>query len=95
MEIFVDFGLFELLAVLGIAGAARMIYSRVLLGLLCVGVSLLAPIALLFVVHGELARWLAAVGLGTSLVNGAVVLGALQSGSVRVISLPKRRANRG
>lgn len=91
VEIFIDFGLFELLAVLGIAALARVVYSRRWLGLAFVIVSIAAPVALFFVNQGEARRWLVAACLGTAVVNAAVVLGGLQRGDVPILKIPQRR----
>jgi hypothetical protein len=73
MEIFVDFGLFEFLAALGLAAAARAAYRRRWLGILLLALSVLAPALLLAVSRGELARWLAAACLATALVNAGLI----------------------
>jgi len=90
MEIFVDFGLLELLAGLGFAFLSRTIYSKRMLGMSFLVVSTAAPIALLVVSSSSTQRWIAAVCVATSLVNAAVVAGALQSGSVPVLKLSTR-----
>jgi hypothetical protein len=82
MEVFVDFGVFELAAALGLAAAARLVYSRRLIGIGVLLVSVGAPIALIFVVPEGGSRWLAALVLGTALLNAPVVFGALQEGAV-------------
>jgi len=90
MEIFVDFGLFELLAGLGFAFLSRTIYSKRLLGISFLVVSTAAPIAMLVVSSSSTQRWIAAVCIATTLVNAAVVAGALQSGSVSVVKFSAR-----
>jgi len=82
MEVFVDFGLFEVIAALGLAAAARLAYSRKAVGLGLLLLSIVAPAALIFVVPEGAARWLAALALGTALLNATVVFGALQEGVV-------------
>jgi hypothetical protein len=80
VEVFVDFGLFEVIAALGLSTAARRIYSHRALRLFFLAVSVGAPAALVFMVHGEATRWVAGTCLGTSLVNGTAVLTALRRG---------------
>jgi hypothetical protein len=91
MEIFVDFGLFELLAALGVSALAKKIYSRRLFQIPFLIATVGLPAVLIFVVTSEEARWLAAGCLATALVNVSVVLGALQKGEVPTLTLPHRR----
>jgi hypothetical protein len=90
MEIFVDLGLFELLAGLGFAFLSRTIYSKRMLGVSFLVVSTVAPIAMLVVSSSSTQRWIAAVCIATELVNAAVVAGALQSGSVPTLKFSAR-----
>jgi len=79
MEIFVDFGMFELFAALG-----KAIYRRVWLAFGFLAASVVAPLILIFMLGfggaGELPRWLAAIALGTALVNASVILSAQRAG---------------
>ena len=79
MEIFVDFGLFEILAASGIAALARAIYGRPVIRAITLAVSVMTPAALLLLVHGEALRWIAAAALGTSLVNCSMILTMLRA----------------
>jgi len=82
MEIFVDFGLFEILAALGLAALARTVYSRRLAGLAFLVLSVAAPAALIAVASETRQRWLAALCLGTAVVNAALIFAALRSGQL-------------
>ena len=73
MEVFADFGVFELLAVAGLAIAAKTIYARRWRGLAFLVLSLIAPIALVFTTHERLVRWIALGCVATSLVNASLI----------------------
>jgi hypothetical protein len=74
VEIFVDFGLFEFLAASGVAALGRIIYSRPLTRWGVLLLSVAAPAALVFLVTGETLRWIAALALGTSVINLSVLV---------------------
>ncbi len=74
MEIFVDFGLFEVLGYAGLVALARILYSVRWLAWSWIVVSVVAPGALIFLVRGEPARWLAPLGFTTALVNASVLV---------------------
>ncbi len=73
MEIFVDFGLFELLAAAGLAIIARKVYTRRWLALACLFLSLVTPIILVFITNEGLTRWIAVICLATALVNVSLI----------------------
>lgn len=73
MEVFVDFGLFELLAAAGLAIVARKVYIRRWSSLTCLILSLVAPVLLVFFAHESLLRWVAVICLATTLINCSLV----------------------
>jgi len=73
MEIFVDFGMFELAVALGIAAASRAVFRRRWLAALFLAWTALAPATLLFVARDELVRWIAVACLVPALVNVATL----------------------
>lgn len=76
MEIFVDFGLFEILAASGLGALARAINRHPLARAVIVVLSVAAPGALVWLAPGETLRWIAALALGTSLVNASIIVSA-------------------
>jgi hypothetical protein len=91
MEIFVDFGMFELVAALGISAVARRIYAHRTVGGLFLLASVVLPAVTIFMSANEEARWLAAGALVTALVNASVILAVLQRGEVPALTLPQRQ----
>jgi len=74
MEVFVDFGLFELLAAAGLAIVARRSYVRRWSStLICLILSLVAPVLLIFVAHESLLRWIAVICVLTTLINCSLI----------------------
>jgi hypothetical protein len=88
-EIFIDFGLVEIFVALGIAALAKAVYSRKTLGIIFIIAGIAAPALLVFIVESEEARWLAAAGLATALVNASVVLGSMQRGNIPSLHVPR------
>jgi len=90
MEIFVDFGVFELVAAISLLAVARQVYSHRVFGALFLVASVASPAASTFIsTNGEM-RWLTAASLGTALVNAAVILAVLQRGDLPALTVPRR-----
>ena len=73
MEVFVDFGLFELLAATGLAIIARRVYTRRWLAVTFLILSLVAPMLLVFFAGQNLLRWIAVICVATALVNVSLI----------------------
>jgi len=78
MEIFVDFGLFELLVVSGLGVWAVRAYRHRMVAAACLLTSVVAPAVLVWLADGTLVRWTAAVALGTALINVSVIVRSLE-----------------
>lgn len=78
MEIFVDFGLFEILALAGLAAIARRIYARPYLGLASLALSVVAPAILALLAPDGWLRWVAVACVATSLINASLIVGFLR-----------------
>ena len=95
MEIFVDFGLFELLAAAGLAALSQAIYTRKIAGIFFLVLSVAAPVTLLLLTLPGLQRWVAVLCLATALVNVAVVAAAMQSGHIPRLRFGKKKTPEG
>ena len=90
VEIFADFGLFEVLAAASLAVLARKIYSKKALGVAFLLMSVAAPAATIVASSTSLQRGLALASLVTCLVNVSVVLAVLQAGRIPELKLKAR-----
>src|SRR5689334_12244685 len=91
MEVFLDFGLFELLAAAGLAAVARRVYARRWLGLTFLLLSLIIPAALVFITHEGLVRWIAVGSLATSLVNASLIFSLIRHRSMTALLIEQRQ----
>ncbi len=80
MEVFVDFGAFELMAASGVMGLSRIIYRRPISRWTAMALSVAAPAVLLIQATSEGTRWIACLALATSLINVAVIGRLLRDG---------------
>ena len=94
MEIFVDFGLFEVLAAIGLAALSRRIYSKKVAGVSFLAISVAAAVVLV-VFTNSVQRWIAVVCLTTTLVNAAIIAAMLQAGKVPQLTFSKVVNQRG
>jgi hypothetical protein len=91
MEIFVDFGMFELIAAVGISAVARRVYSHRMLGWFFLLASVALPAMAIFFSATNEIRWLTAASLATALVNASVIAAVLQCGDVPTLTFPRRQ----
>ncbi len=78
MDPFPDFGLFEVLAALGIAWLANQIFARPILGFALVALGIAAPVGVIIFADQELTRWLGAGCLATALINAGYIFPQLR-----------------
>ena len=79
MEVFVDFGLFELFAASAVAALGRWVLSRKHARWTALTLSVAAPLGLLVLVTGEAQRFIAALALGTSILNVSMIVNVSRS----------------
>lgn len=91
MEIFVDFGMFELIAAIGISAVARWVYSHRAFGAIFLLASVGLPASAIFLSGDEETRWIAAASLVTALVNVSVIAAVLQRGDVPALTFSRRQ----
>jgi hypothetical protein len=79
MEVFVDFGLFELFAASAVGALGRWVLTRKYARWSALALSIAAPLALLVLATGEAQRWVAALALGTSILNASMIVSVTRS----------------
>jgi hypothetical protein len=89
MEIFFDFGLFELLAAAGLAAISRTIYSRRLIAPIFLAASVIAPVLTLVGASHSFERTTASLSVAFGLVNAAVIAAVLQAGELPQLRIPR------
>src|SRR5215467_6163475 len=94
MEIFIDFGLFELLAAIGLVALCRTIYARKFPAILFLVVSAAAPVVMIFLAANSRERWIAVICLATALVNAAAISAVLQNGGIPRLKFPQFQRRR-
>jgi hypothetical protein len=82
MEVFVDFGLFEILVISGLAALGRALYGRPVTKWLIGFLSIAAPGVLIVLLSDQGVRWIAALALGTSVINISFIAGIARAPTV-------------
>ena len=78
MEIFIDFGLFEVLVVVGLASLSHRIYSSKSLAVPFLIASTIMPIMILILATRSIERCIAVICSATALVNAALIAAVLR-----------------
>jgi hypothetical protein len=92
VEIFVDFGLFEMIVALGLAAASRTIFSRRWMAVCFLVFACAAPVALIVVAGNELVRWMAVACLVPALVNVATIATIMRRHDLAALLAQRPRA---